>query len=340
MIVQINPDIFHTNRTKELDALAEILNLFVREQGFLLDIGTIINVLYDKETYVFDETSFAKVYLSSHVQGRLKDEIDVIVERDAYITRLHECYLTVVTIGIQEGELPPSLALQLLKLPSKVILENGTNDWRFIKGIVQKHKNHKKRKSIYKLIDKRIKEHYLEPENAGGFGGIKKRIEAFQTNQYQKSLKYKIFALFDSDRFSKTELKNEQKKLIAFIKNKDESDIDINTAMWEEQDQIVWHMLYKRSIENYLPIEQVEAATPELKAMSPEEYDFIKLEDFLDNDIDIKNDFPAIFEEASLNRQDLEERCKHHLNEITLPNETLTDVTELEDILLKIAKII
>jgi len=136
---------------------------------------------------------------------------------------------------------------------------------------------------------------------------------------------------------------NEQEKLIKLIKNRDS--ITVNQAFYEETDFIVWHMVYKREIENYLPkeiIQNISGITVDnqrlIDGLSPQEYDFIDFEVTL-SEIEVKKVFPPQFV-GEWTRDLIERRCNHHLVDIELPNNTLTKVSEIEQILLKIAKII
>jgi len=155
-------------------------------------------------------------------------------------------------------------------------------------------------------------------------------------------LKYKVATLFDSDRNDNNSISHEQKLIIEFIKNKKVNSCDV---IHEDTDIIVWHMLYKRELENYVPKdllmqhENISTSLEKIQCMSQDEYDFTKFEDMLKKEVDVKNVFPELFL-TQWTKDKLEQRCAHHKVNIELPNGTLEQVSEMEQILLKIAKII
>jgi hypothetical protein len=279
--------------------------------------------------YSVDYDNFAIEYLSTYHRSGIRSFFDALTQQSAYITETHKKYLTTITIGLEKNEFTPVIAYTILSEPSKIILENGTNDWKFVKGIVYKYANHKKRKSIYKLLEKAIDKHWIEPDNAGGKGQIKNRFEALAANRYKDIYQFKLATIFDSDKSNANEIKHEQKLLIEFFTG----------------ETTTWHMLHKREVENYLPLEVIkehititDKQHQDLQSKKPEEYDFIDFENYFKL-LEVKTDFPKLFL-ADWTREKLEQRCEHHKVRIELPNGILEEVTEIEQILLKIAKII
>jgi hypothetical protein len=117
-------------------------------------------------------------------------------------------------------------------------------------------------------------------------------------------------------------------------------------CIYEPIDRIVWHILYKRKIENYIPLNVLFASlasiTPaqkdNLNAKSYEELDFLEYDK---NNIgiggmQIKDKFPKMFL-SDFSYRDFEARCEHHKVFLAEANES---ISEIEQILLKIAKIL
>ena len=239
-----------------------------------------------------------------------------------------------------------------------MVIENGINDWQFLKGICEKYTNQKKRKSIYKLLKEAIKDFFIESYNAGGHGEITKIVEDERTTGVYKDIeKYKLMALFDSDRTSSTAMSPYHSK-IEYFTGKNRSTITIVDYVCNEAaDVIIWHILYKKKLENYVPLNQLykiaKSITPVQKTIlsskNPQELDFIEygkprptkpnLFDIGMTDNDIKDKFPETFLN-SFSYTELEERCEHHKVDHTLPNGQIEQITEMEEILLKMAKII
>ncbi len=202
------------------------------------------------------------------------------------ITKLHKQYLTRLVIGYDLGEIHPDDAYRIIKERSIVIVENNPNDWKFIRGIIDKYQSFGKRKNIYKLIKKSLDSdsHYLTCDHAGG-SGIQSQIESWATGIYQNIYNFKLMALFDSDKKHANDFKQDYKNLLAYLKTRSISNPPAeNDLIYEESDLIVWHMLFKRCIENYIPldiiIENITNLTDihksNLKSLSSSEVDFIQ----------------------------------------------------------------
>jgi hypothetical protein len=105
-------------------------------------------------------------------------------------------------------------------------------------------------------------------------------------------------------------------------------------------------MLYKKKIENYVPLSVIlssiklitQKQKEDLEAKTPEELDFLEY-----NSINvgigerqIKTQFPDMFL-SNFSYRDFEKRCEHHKGFLPEANES---ISEIEQILLKIAKIL
>ncbi|NCU05008.1 MAG: hypothetical protein GXC73_13585, partial [Chitinophagaceae bacterium] len=200
MIISFSDDIFEINDPKLQEDLADIFSCII-EDKCLVDVSNLIDIFYDENgVYIFNDIEFAEKFLSTSKKLRLEDYINALIDKTAYLTDQHTKYLSSYKIGSKEEFISISEGLRLLRNPSKIILENAVNDWKFIQGIVDKYRNQKQRKSIYKLIERCITEGFLEAEQAGGKGQIRARIDDLFNNRYKNIGSKKIMALFDSDR--------------------------------------------------------------------------------------------------------------------------------------------
>lgn len=349
MILSFNPQVFETDQEEILKRLSQIFDLVLLERKSvdLVDIYSFYSTVFDEiGNYIFDEGKFSLNSLSEIDKRRLKVFFNILVQEGTYIDRSREKYLTTLKIGLQEDEIHPEIAFNILNYPSIIIVENAANDWKFIRGIINKYANHPKRRSIYMFLKKALDNLLLIAEQAGGKGQIKSRFEDLKEHRYKDIYCYKIMTLFDSDRSNNKSLNDEQKSLIKNFKGKE---VDYTTAIHEDSDLIVWHMFYKRELENYVPvdvlIDEIPLTTKEktdLTSKSAEEIDFLDYEESLKNNpnhIVVKRDFPELFLKE-WTRDKIEKRCEEHKVSIELPNGTLEEVSEIEQLLLKIAKII
>lgn len=342
MIIKFSTSLFTCENKKIYSKISKIL-LEVLEDRFLWDLENLDSIFLSEELNFF-ESDFCKQFLSISDKEDLKEKIDTIYQLNAYQTNEHKKYLKHIAIGLENSEISPENAYKLLTKPSLIIVENHINDFKFIKGIVTKYKNSKSsRKNIYKLIDKALEEKWIIEENAGGSGGIKTTIEKHISERYQDIYQHKLFTVFDSDRDDSNSINQKYRNLINFLKNMNKESLELSDSEFDENnDVIIWHILYKRELENYVPIdvltEHLEEHQKQLfNSKTPSELDFIDYESILGEDV--KKDFPNYFLK-DWTRDKLEKRCEHHKVSIELPNGTLEEISEMEQILLKIAKII
>lgn len=350
MIISFNPSVFLEENSELHPILAEILIALMRTSVHFLDMKNVLPILYDEsEKYILDSNP-----ISHYLSPKQKTELKELSRKKSLknITKLHRKYLTNIIIGLEKdsNEIHPKDAHRIIKERSKIIVENGINDWKFIQGICQKYSGCKTdRRSIYCLLDKAIKEEYIEPENCGGVGELVKVVDRWISNERYKSIfKYKLMAVFDSDRASSQEIDERKNSIIKYLKRRSDSsgDCNISDCNYETEDLIVWHILYKRKIENYVPLSILfkcissvtQSHVDELNSKSNEELDFMEYEksNIGIGENRIKSQFPEMFL-ADFSYRDFEEKCKHHN---VFVEEVNGFVSEIEQILLKVAKIL
>ncbi|HCY41237.1 MAG TPA: hypothetical protein DHV48_07775 [Prolixibacteraceae bacterium] len=339
MIVRIDIETFFSHDDVTLNALTKIIE------------GAISNrfLLFPEDIYEFldkiEESYWFTDFLSSQKQKEFFETLKIIIHKTGYITQMHTCYLTSITIGLKDNMINPIDASVFLMERSKVIVENSTNDWKFIKGIAEKYRNHKKRKSIYSILFDAIENDLIEPEHAGGKGEINKRIRGLIV-RFGENYKLKLGTVFDSDRNSKDDKCSDVQRLLIEELTHAKIVEPFVSFTYKNGDLVVWHMLYKREIENYLPIQvlgkeiKMEGDFYERFAKKTiEELDYCKFADEFKG-IDTKNEFPELFLKTYWRKDELERRCDHHRCKIELPNGTLEEVSEIEVLLLNISKIV
>jgi len=344
MIISFSSTIFQNQYPDIQSTLAHILVALLKDNHFI-ENKSISSIFYnDENKYIFNENNISKNYLSVHQRQNLKD---YIINNRKSITQLHRNHLTHFTIGINSGEIHPNDAYKIIIERSKIIVENGINDWKFIKGICQKYSNRGKRQSIYQLLYQAIKKGIIESDHAGGIGEVTKITQRWIDDaRYHNIYKYKLMAVFDSDKQISNGFETPHTSKIEYFKRKKITSIQSSDYKYETSDLIIWHILYKRKIENYIPFKILFANIPSinqvhqdnLRNKKEEELDFIE---YNQNNIGIgeskiKDQFPEMFLD-DFSYRDLEQRCEHHTDFLPEANEW---VSELEQILLKIAKII
>lgn len=336
MIIKININIFNSDNQEVLDGLTSIFRtLFKPSCEHMWDTSNI-----DKDAIVLikEEEWFTK-YLSSNEQ----ELFEKLIQKEE-ITEIKEFYFSRFSVETLQDLKNLN---KILSEVSYVILENGTNDWKFVKGMVLKYSKVKRnqRKILYRKLKRCIETNQLRPDNAGGKDQIINQIKVKEELLGRNFIKFKIATIFDSDRTKfedKDNINKSQKKIISYIKK--EGVIDAKIQKYEISDLIPWHMLYKREAENYLPLDFLLRYFPldnsdEIKSFSKEQYDFVDMESFFSS-YDVKNEFPELFLKDELKRIDIEEQCKHHKIRIDIVGDKSEEISEIESLLTNLSRII
>jgi hypothetical protein len=339
MIVKFNPNVFIAADPIRQKVKRILIEVF--EDRFLWDSDNLYEICMDDD---FRENFYVSLF-SEYERKVFDEKVSLIIQYAAYITPQHEKYLTSITVGVDAGEVSPDLAFEVMTNPSRLVVENATNDWKLILSFVDKYTRAGNRRFVYKLIQKSIDQHWLVPENAGGKGQIRNRIQDLSNGAYQNISHLKIATVFDSDRESSTVLNHEVQLIIQYLK--DDEIEGANGAKYEDSDKLIWHMLFKRELENYVPfniwrheVDLTEEQIHHLEDLHGSDYDFIDFSEYLgENNVDVKRRFPD-FVASNFSRLEFETRCDHHRVPLELPNGTVEQVTEVEQVLVKLAKII
>jgi hypothetical protein len=339
MIISFNPKIFTITDEDILDVIVKIFGLIL-EDRHLIDTRSISILFNDESTVLFN-------MMSLRDREKLKKHL---LKSSGSITQLHKLHLTHFTIGLEKGEIHPIAAYRIIVERSQIIVENGINDGKFLRGICEKYTNHKKRGNLYQLIKRAINNEWIE-STGGGIGEIEKVVEKWiNSARYKDTHQYKIMTIFDSDRKAHDDFEVNPKALIKFLKGKEKNyKITFADCNYEPSDLIIWHILYKRKLENYVPISVIfnsistltDIQKENLNKLPPSTLDF---HEYNSDNIGlgkdkIKDQFPEMFL-TPFSVNELENRCSHHKVSVVFPNGTGEEISEMEQILLKIAKII
>ncbi|EOR96310.1 hypothetical protein ADIARSV_0545 [Arcticibacter svalbardensis MN12-7] len=343
MIFKFNPALFYVDNAELQKTLLRLILDFT-DRRYLWDFENLTEIIYNDDNAFFDNSITAR-YLPEPILQELEDRIDIILQQSAYISQPQKFYFTTIVIGLEADETSPNDALRISELPSLIFLENGTNDWNFIKGIIDNYANHNTKKTVFKAVQQAYLSNRLVPVGLGGAGELIKVIKAYISGNYVDIQRHKLMTVFDSDRDNSVSINNKWHNALTYLKNDRAFDIT-NVVEWSyaNEDRINWHMLYKREIENYIPkellfsnIEQLtEEAKKEIDQLTPDGYDFFNFDKYLE---DHKNRTSELFLITS-NRVILEQRCIHHSVKAEVPSGILEDIVELESIMQMVAKLI
>ncbi|WP_054851065.1 hypothetical protein [Olleya sp. ITB9] len=165
-----------------------------------------------------------------------------------------------------------------------IFMENANNDQKFIRGILQKIETGEKAFSFYK-------KRWLEFRHCGGkddiVNQINQELRKYRNEELDNCNYLKAIVICDSDR----KYPNETLELDKLINHCTDNKIKL-------------HVLEKREIENYIPLEMLETnenidknKVNSLKELTPEQQDFYDLEKGFN--IDSRKKLHPLFEDIS-----------------------------------------
>lgn len=163
-------------------------------------------------------------------------------------------YLTTIDINHYKTVLKP-----LLESPSELLIENSIYEWEVYKYLPEVYKHDPQFKNIYALVSKAIKDRKLTYMNGGGHTQYVPIIEQKDNELYKGVYKMKCCAIFDRDTDDNTYYDSQKNHHFKFFSQKDSQTISDNEIYnLNQTNGWIWHMWYKRAIENYFPKERYE----------------------------------------------------------------------------------
>lgn len=327
-------------------------SVFENSDSFFQKMDNFLHIINDRHFWLIDDYSNIETIKNSDWYQGLRSTYKNII--DNYIiasaTKKKQNVLFVSSTGDESFNIDE--ANFYLNQAFIIILENSTNDGHFINSLI---KNFPKSGD---LISKHKSNKWIEYGNGNGCTGIinfiKEKLGYYINLPKENKFKYmRCFVLVDSDsEYPNMQFSEAKQKLFDYL----------------NANQLPFHFLEKREIENYLPdevIETIEGNEDYISAylkLNPIQKDYFDLEkgfpdknfDTFKNDIKelyqnietanitifrkqkikieggFKSEFPKLFSHQKVNQETLKNRVSHQVNN---PN-------ELETILDKISKLL
>ncbi|MVW81854.1 hypothetical protein [Elizabethkingia anophelis] len=301
MIVKIRSELF--NDESCIGKVDTVLDLITRRRyDLFLDDEDIMNSHWIGEARG-GTIDFLKEALSMTIQSSHKPDIELSLNED----------IKNKVFSIDKG-------LKFLEEKVFILVENSYYDQFFIKGLILKFK--KKSKKIKKFLDNS----WIKFENCGGKNNTNNTISSLLSiyeNIGDDHNYLKAIVFLDSDKKSKDDSDASRiadlEKIIEFC----------------NPHNIMWHILEKREMENYLPIEVLEGISElnqeefkNLKKMPVDERDFFDIEKLSTSTYKTKRELPKIFIEDFLTQEMLTSICVHQDNKEEL-QEILNKINSL-----------
>lgn len=223
MTFTILKDVFEDNSASTIKVLDTIWLSVGERHTFYINIIDDIEVLRNSEWF----KDLRPIY---------REEIEMYITRS--VQSSHPSSVLIVS-NQSEGYYSLIEACEILTKPVTLILENAENDAHFVRALLKNFKRKGKK------IEKHLKNGWLEFGMGGGSAipdfieAKKHRFEQDRDIFPKESFQYlRCFVLVDSDKsYLHQPLKPEKQSLVQYL----------------EENQVPYHILIKREIENYLP---------------------------------------------------------------------------------------
>lgn len=222
----------------------------------------------------------------------------------------------------------------LLQKPSELLLENSANEWEIYSSLIDYYAKGKKYKNVMTYLQWAIERDMIEPAHLGGIYQLPVDLSQKEC-KYKNMYRNKVCVVFDRDTTTGYDIDKTKKAVFASLCNGiDINDVNNDIVYRLNYDkEYVWHMWYKRAVENYFPKEQYAILGVDISSFNNQlSYDYQKFDE--------KKNYPKGYKKImmkeiakGLTRQYFEDNTQH----FTINGEDMSEITLL---LLKIAKIV
>lgn len=158
-------------------------------------------------------------------------------------------YFTTIDVDL----LPYSALEKMLTQPSRLLIENSCNEWGVYKNIMGTYKHDRKYKNLFTALEQAKKENRISSLHGGGYTTFVGLIRENEKGDYANVFKYKVCIIFDRDTDDASSYDVRKNGLFNFLCSKSSTEITDNDIYSLNQNGYIWHMWYKRTVENYFP---------------------------------------------------------------------------------------
>lgn len=270
------------------------------ESDNLSDLNYLIRILSYKGRYDFYADYNVIVNLQTFTKLDDFDKLNIEGQFNKFTTESSKPDL-IISDNIDENNFSLDEAIPFLQQPVIVVLEHSSNDGHFIKAIV-KHFDKKG-----KLIQ-HLKNNWLKLGNAGGKNNfinyLTGELKTFRSLPKPNHKYLRAFVVTDSDKKSPTSTLSHQ-YLVDFL----------------AENNIQYHILEKREIENYLPDEVIDSIPDNREFIDA----YLDLNPIQKDYFDLEKGFP------NKNFNDLEEVIKRLYSDVDEANKKIFRKNALSD---------
>jgi hypothetical protein len=224
---------------------------------------------------------------------------------------------------------------------SRLLIENGPYEWSIHKRMASAYTKDSEFGNVFGWIDRAINKHDLHCLHGGGVSTFDALIDMEEKECYPDGVFAKKHVIvFDRDTDSATKYDPNQNTLLKRLCGKKSGQVTEQDVYTLDQQPYIWHVWYKRAIENYFTDEQYEKCGVNMRdfrylSRDREKRDYYNLGEELKSVGYHKSQMAHIAKEMKM--KDFERGL--HTFDIEIDGET-RKVSEFQLLLLKIARII
>lgn len=313
MIVKIDKVFFNGTEQDLKDRVIEICQ--IAAAGHYLDVDNVISEDFVNaiEKYAGDN------YCSFIAEAMLKFSHEKSIRS----------YITTINFADYNREQRKCLLIK----PSEILLENAAYEWGIYCNLVDYYVKGTKYKNVMNYLKRAIKLDMIEPAHLGGIYHLPTEL-SLKEHKYKNMYRHKACVVFDRDTTNNHDIDSNKKEVFASLCNGIEFNKVDNALVYRlnYNSEYVWHMWYKRAIENYFPKEKYESSGVDMSTFDDQlPYDYLKFDE--------KNHSPKNYTKKKL--KDIANGLSYdyfesHTQHFDINGE---DMSEIMLLLLKIAKI-
>lgn len=283
-------------------------------------------IICNRHYILCDSTTRELIYTSIQRHGSTSQRELLLQYRGFDITDELRNYFAIIDMSAFSY----SMLNTILTQPSRLLIENSYNEWGVYERIIGTYKHDKKFKNLFLALELAKNEGRISYLHGGGHTTYVSLIKQNDTRDYNGVFKYKVCILFDRDTDNATYYDTQKNTLFKFLCGKESTAICDSDIYDLNQPEYIWHMWYKRTIENYFPNTRYQAIGVNVAAIPVDKADR-DYYDFSDAIGYSKGKLPFLPQE--MGRADYEKGLKKFM--INGEN-----ITKLQLLLLKLVKIV
>lgn len=147
---------------------------------------------------------------------------------------------------------------RMAKLQALVLVENKSNEWPVYKKIIELYSQDRNWGTLFAMLSRAVAYDELDGYQGGGCTTYPALLDGFNIGGcYRQLASKKIMTVLDRDTDSKHEYDSQKNSIFNYLAGKNSQTIDVDDIyVLNQPNGWIWHMWYKRAIENYFPNEQ------------------------------------------------------------------------------------